>query len=127
VVVDGDDGGGLLAHRVAEDFTLPPYTCGSQEKASGPRVRPPGKQSKDIFRARTGGINETRDGRDAPRLFALVQLQHRRCGEVRSSEGEDIDHGTVFASTSATSSGWPSSLWRNVTGVGSASGGSEKT
>jgi hypothetical protein len=24
VVVDGDQGGGLLAHRVAEDFSLPP-------------------------------------------------------------------------------------------------------
>ena len=48
VVMDGNEGSGLLADRVPEDLTLPSSTCGSQEQASGQRVRTAGAESQDV-------------------------------------------------------------------------------
>jgi len=48
VVMDGNEGSGLLADRVPEDITLPSSTCGSQEQASGQRVRTAGAESQDV-------------------------------------------------------------------------------
>jgi hypothetical protein len=59
VVVDGDNVGSLLAHRVAEDFSFASSTCASQARSPQQWHGTIGATSEDVLGLRIGKHSET--------------------------------------------------------------------
>jgi hypothetical protein len=72
VVVDGDNVGSLLAHRVAEDFSFASSTCVSQASPTGQWSRTADAESEDFFGPRIGRRSASRERLTKPTAKAVV-------------------------------------------------------